>query len=366
VPQRFLFGPVEYLGAELREWHTEGVLILASSRRHLDALEGALGGFAVEIFDGARVHVPAEVVAAAEARLAASGANTIVAIGGGSPIGLGKALRLARPELHFVAVPTTYAGSERTSIYGITSGGEKQTGRDPRVRPDLVVYDPELTIDLPIGLTTQSLCNAIAHVASVMSTSSLPAAADGSAPLDRATAARDARTLIDLIETLIASPRDRNARIDAQAGASDCARFLDLGTPGVQHALAHLLGGAFGNDHAALHSILLPRFLAHFTDVRDEIARSPRNKGITSRSSETAITDPAQMWDRGDTDPAVPRAPEVEAAPPIAALEDHLLALLARAGAPTTLRELGITAAALEVVLAAHPELPGDIARAAL
>ncbi|MEI2746780.1 MAG: iron-containing alcohol dehydrogenase [Ottowia sp.] len=183
MPQRFLFGPVEYLGVELREWHTEGVLILASSRRHLDALEGALGGFAVEIFDGARVHVPAEVVAAAEARLAASGANTIVAIGGGSPIGLGKALRLARPELHFVAVPTTYAGSERTSIYGITSGGEKQTGRDPRVRPDLVVYDPELTFYLPIGLTTQSLCNAIAHVASVMSTSSLPAAADGSAPL---------------------------------------------------------------------------------------------------------------------------------------------------------------------------------------
>lgn len=281
------------------------------------------------MFSGAKVHVPLEVVELAEARLAATRANLVVAIGGGSPIGLGKALKLRAADggrtLRFVAIPTTYAGSENTNIFGITRGRDKQTGRDDRVRPDIVIYDAELTLDLPIALTVQSLCNAIAHVASVLSTSSVA---------DASTAARHARTVIDIIQALLARPRDRDARRDALVHASACARMLDGGKPGAQHAFAHLLGGAFGIDHAALHSILLPRFLERFTDVRDAIA--------TSTSMATS------------------------ASGPIARLDEHLLALLARAGAPTTLRELGITREALDAVLATRAELPGDIARAAL
>src|SRR5262249_44366812 len=125
------------------------VLVLTGeSGRHLPRLRELLAGFEVDVFSGARRHVPEAGVRAAGDRLASFGADTIVALGGGSAIGLGKALRLDN-ELHFVAVPTTYAGSERTNIYGITTGNNKTTGRDPKVRPDAVIVDVELTLGMP-------------------------------------------------------------------------------------------------------------------------------------------------------------------------------------------------------------------------
>ncbi len=305
---RLVVGPVAILADCLAELAATEVLVVASSPRHSSQL--SLGLQRYRTFAEAKVHVPIEVVEAAERQLGE--ANVVVAIGGGSPIGLGKALALRAAErgraLRFVAIPTTYAGSERTSIFGITHGRDKQTGRDERVRPDIVLYDVELTLGLPIPLTAQSLCNAVAHVASALSTGSVPPSA-----------ASHARAVLDVSETLVTSPRDREARTIALREASECAAMLDAGKPGVQHAFAHLLGGAFGIDHAALHSILLPCFLAARPDVRDQIA------------------------------------PSVD-----------IVQLLARAGAPTTLGELGVTRAALDEILATRPELLGDIARAAL
>src|SRR5262249_8918642 len=144
----------------------------APSRRYVDRVLPALASFQPVVFDGARVHVPVEVVEAAASMLAASEADAVVAVGGGSAIGLGKALRLGHP-IRFAAVPTTYAGSERTAIYGTTRGSEKQTGRDERVRPDVVVHDAALGATLPISLSIQSLANALAHVVSVLSMGSL-------------------------------------------------------------------------------------------------------------------------------------------------------------------------------------------------
>src|SRR5580765_86129 len=124
------------------------ILVLCSpSRRFVDRVVGAVQ--AVEplavttVFDGARVHVPAEVVAAAARAFEETRPDTLVAVGGGSPIGLAKVLRLTH-QVRFVAVPTTYAGSEMTSIWGTTRGNEKTTGRDARVRPDLILYDATL------------------------------------------------------------------------------------------------------------------------------------------------------------------------------------------------------------------------------
>lgn len=148
VPET-LFAPLAALADRLAGAR---VLVLASSQRHVAALRAALPGRDVAVFDGARVHVPVETVEAATAALAASGADTIVAIGGGSPIGLGKALRLTH-DVRFVAVPTTYAGSEMTRLYGITRGRDKQTGKDDRVRPDLVLYDVALTTTMPLALS---------------------------------------------------------------------------------------------------------------------------------------------------------------------------------------------------------------------
>ena len=274
------------------------VLILCGpNRRFVDRACAVLPG--ARVFDGARVHVPAEVVDAVDV----GDADALVAIGGGSPIGLGKALRARGFAGQFAAVPTTYAGSERTSLYGITSGREKVTKRDPRVVPDIVHYDIELACELPVVLSVQSLLNAYAHVASARST--------GSDVGDDAIAG--AREVLAAASGIIDAPRDLDHRERAARGASACAMAVERGKLGVQHALAHLLGGALGVDHAPLHSILLPHFLASIGE-----------------------------------DPMPVRA------------------LLVRAGAPTTLRAIGATESQVRDALATRPELPAELALAAL
>jgi len=310
------------LAARLATLGTTKVLVLAPpSRRHVAEVALALDGFLPAVFDGAAVHVPAAVVEAATARLVETGADTVVAVGGGSSVGLGKALRLAHA-IRFAAIPTTYAGSEMTAMFGITRDRDKQTGRDPRVRPDLVLYDVALTLEMPIGLTVQSLCNAIAHVASVLSTGSLSEEV-------RTDALAAAATVVHAIERLVVSPGDRAAREDALRGASRCARAFDRGKPGIQHALAHLLGGAFNLDHAALHAVLLPRFLAHL------------------RATSPAIVD------------------DLERAVGHVDLGGTLVRLLARAGAPGSLSALGLGADDLAAVRAERPDLAGPLALAA-
>jgi len=307
------------LAARLGQLGSRRVLIVTGgSRRHINAAIAALAQFIPDVFDGARVHVPAEIVEQAAVALATTGADTIVAIGGGSAIGLGKALRLAH-DVRFAAVPTTYAGSEMTAMYGITRAGDKQTGRDERVRPELVVYDSELARDLPIALTVQSLLNAFAHVASVA----------GSLP-DRTSAYAAAHDTLRALEDLLIHPRALVAREHAARGASACAAVFDAGKPGAQHALAHLLGGALGIDHAALHAVLLPQFLAY-----------------------QRATAPAQLA-------------ELEAAVDRADLDAYVHDLLVRAGAPVALAALGAKPDAVRAALATRPELPAAIALDAL
>jgi homogentisate 1,2-dioxygenase len=299
---------LDLLAEQLRSLGTKRVLILAPpSRRHVDRVLAALAEFAPAVFDGARVHVPADVVDAAAATLRETGADTLVAVGGGSPIGLGKALRLAH-DVKLVAIPTTYAGSEMTSVYGITRDGTKQTGRDARVKPDVVVYDVSLTRDLPITLTVQSLLNAFAHVAST---------GEG---------VEAAATVLRAIEDLLLAPTDANAREHAMRGAAACAAALERGKPGAQHALAHLLGGSLGLDHAALHAVLLPQFLSHLRTA-----------------NPTFLAELERAVDRRD-------------------LDGYIHDLLVRARAPVSLDALGAKESAVRALLATRPELPAGIA----
>lgn len=312
------------LAKRLGELGTKRVLVISQpSRRHVEQVTLALEQFQPEVFDGARVHVPAEVVDAAATRLRESGADTIVTIGGGSAVGLGKALRLAHG-VRFVAVPATYAGSEMTTMFGITRGRDKQTGREAKVRPDLVVYDVALTRDMPITLTVQSLVNALAHVVSVVST--------GLEQREDALAA--AATVVRAIEDLLLAPRDFAAREHALRGASACAAAFDRGTPGAQHALAHLLGGALGVEHAPLHAVLLPHFIAHLRttkpDVVAELERAVFGAG------------PGESPGRDD-------------------LDAYLYDLLVRAAAPVSLDALGATRDMVAAALATRPELPAPI-----
>jgi maleylacetate reductase len=338
APQTYFVHGFTQLAGYLREAGSRRIMVLTSpSRRFTGQLEAALQGFTVDVFDGSAVHVPVEVLDAADARLA--GADTVIALGGGSAIGLGKALRLRHPVLRFVAAPTTYAGSEMTSMYGITTGTAKQTGRDDRVRPDAVFYDVDLTLDLALPFTVQSLLNSAAHVISCLSTDSL-------AGEQRAAGIEALRTVLRAIEDLIPDPTSVAARALAQRAASSCGLAFEHGKPGIQHALAHLLGGALRVDHAPLHAMLLPHFVAHVRATKPALVRElERALSPAVRSIYTGLP----IEDEHD-------------------LDCYLHDLLTRAGAPVALTALGTTATAatIDAALATRPELPAQIARDAL
>ena len=297
------------------------VLVLcAPSRRFVDEIVAGLGRFEPAVFDGARVHVPVEVVEEAARALGQAEADTVVSVGGGSATGLAKALRRERNDLRFAAVPTTYSGSEMTSIWGVTRGTEKTTGRDPRVRPDVVLYDVTLSASLPLGLTVQSLMNALAHPISALSTGSLSAE-------DRALALATAAALVRAIEDLLLAPGDLAAREAALRAASTAGAVIDRGKGGAQHGCAHYLGASLGLDHAAVHSILLPQFVAHL------------------REGQRALVDEIEAAVDGGAAP----------------LESHLHDLLVRAGASTSLDALGVDPAASRKLADARPDLPAGM-----
>ena len=150
VQIRFGAGASEDILRDLEAVGAERVLLVCSPGRQADgaAFAARLGARSAGVLAIAREHVPAEVVSAGDREVARTGADAVLALGGGSAIGLAKALALRAP-LRIIAVPTTYSGSKMTPIYGITEAGEKRTGRDERARPALVVYDPRLTLGLP-------------------------------------------------------------------------------------------------------------------------------------------------------------------------------------------------------------------------
>ena len=309
-------GGLAQLARRLEELGTRRVLILCSpSRRFVDQVAEALRPFAPAVFDRARVHLPPEVLEAAEASLGP--ADTLVAVGGGSAIGLGKALRLTH-DLRFAAIPTTYSGSEMTTIWGITRGGEKTTGRDPRVRPDLVLYDATLTANLPIKTTVQSLMNALAHPIGALSTASL-------AGEDRGQALAAAAALVRAMEDLLLAPGDLGAREAALQAAAAAGTAIERGKSGAQHAAAHALGAAFDLDHAGVHSVLLPQFVALLRE-RDAALVAELEGAIGTRPLETRLHD-----------------------------------LLVRAGAPTSLDGLEVDPAAIRKLLEAKPALAAEM-----
>ncbi|MFK7986819.1 MAG: iron-containing alcohol dehydrogenase [Sandaracinaceae bacterium] len=243
---------------------TRLLVICPASRRFLDRLD--FGDRPVEVFDGATAHVPERCVRAAEVALNASRADTVVSLGGGSATGLAKALRL-RHDVRFVAIPTTYAGSEQTRIWGITDGDTKQTGRDDRVRPDAILHAPELFAAMPRTLSVLSLLNAMAHPISALSTGELDAETE-------ALALSTVEVLSWAIGDVLEAPTSPLARADALRGAALAGQVIDRAPLGAHHRVAHALGGALGLPHAALHALLLPHFTRRLMDAAPDAFRA--------------------------------------------------------------------------------------------
>lgn len=234
-----------------------GRALLVTTPRGRGGAEGiatALGPRMAGVFDGARLHVPVEVAGAARESARRVAADALVAFGGGSAIGVAKTVAL-ETGLPVVALPTTYSGSEMTRVWGVTEGGRKRTGRDPRVAPRVVLYDPLLTLDLPPDTSAASGMNGMAHGVEALY-------APDSSPLARLLAEEGIRALGRALPRVVRSPGEAAPRGEALYGAHLCGWALDLTSMGLHHRLAHVLGGTFDLPHALVHAILLPHVAA--------------------------------------------------------------------------------------------------------
>lgn len=284
-PSRVVFakGSLELLAKEVKALGACRALVLCTSQQREQAQRASdlLGDMSAGIFDGAEMHVPIEVARRARAHAKAVGADCAVALGGGSTIGLGKAIAL-ESSLPIIAIPTTYAGSEMTPIYGITEAGEKKTGRDIRVLPKTVLYDPTLSVGLPVGMSVVSGMNAIAHAAEGLY------AKDGN-PVMSLMAEEGIRALAGGLKGIVLNASDIDARTECLYGTWLCGSVLGHVGMALHHKLCHVLGGSFNLPHAEKHTIILPHALAYNTHAAPEaMKRIARALGV-SHAAEGAF-----------------------------------------------------------------------------
>lgn len=270
LPQRVVFGAgaLASLTAEIQLLGATRALVLSTPEQAAlaHAVKEQIGEYGVGVLSQARMHVPVEVARQAIAQAKHLKADCVIAVGGGSTIGLGKAIAL-ESGLPVVAVPTTYAGSEVTSIYGLTEAGIKKTGRDLRVLPKTVIYDPELTLTLPVGMSIVSGLNGIAHAAESLY------AHDGN-PIVALLAEEGIRAVAAALPVLGSAPSDLTARSNALYGAWLCGTVLGQVSMGLHHKLCHTLGGSFDLPHAETHAVVLPHALAYNAEAAPQAMRA--------------------------------------------------------------------------------------------
>lgn len=245
-------GTIARTGAEVERLGRSRALVLSTPNQEADAqaLADRLGPLSAGVFAEAAMHTPVEVTEKALAAFRDSGADCVVALGGGSTTGLGKAIA-TRTGTDQVVIPTTYAGSEMTDILGETAGGEKTTRRDPSILPETVIYDVDLTLTLPVGMTVTSGLNALAHAAEALY-------AEDRNPVITLMSAEAIRALAEALPAVVREPSNVEARGLAQYGAWLCGIALGGSAMALHHKLCHTLGGSFGTPHAETHAILLP------------------------------------------------------------------------------------------------------------
>ncbi len=317
LPARVIFGAgtIARVGEEVERLGRRRALVLSTAHQKRDgeALLETLSERGAGIFAEAAMHTPTDVTGRALEAFAAAGADCVVSLGGGSTIGLGKAIAL-RTGSDQVVVPTTYAGSEMTDILGETQDGEKTTRRDPAIQPETVIYDVDLTLTLPRELSVTSGLNALAHACEALY------AVDRN-PVIAMMASEAVRAMTAALPALVDDPADRDARALAQYGAWLCGVSLGGSSMALHHKLCHVLGGSFGLPHAETHAVMLPHTV-----------------GFNAQAAGAALSPVSDAL--GDT--------------PGCGL--HTLA--ARLGAPTRLADLGLTEADLDMAAAIATKAP--------
>jgi maleylacetate reductase len=262
----FHAGALEKLPAEAARLGKHPLVLSTPGQRGLaERVARLLGRCCPGIYDQALMHVPLETARAARAEAMRLEADCCVAIGGGSTVGLAKAIALELP-LPILAVPTTYAGSEMTPIWGVTEGGVKKTGRDTRVLPRTVLYDPMLTLGLPPGVSGTSGVNAMAHCVEGLYS-------ENANPIVSLMAEEGIRALGRSLPKVVRAPHDVDARTEALYGAWLGGSVLGAVGMALHHKLCHVLGGTFNLPHAETHAIVLPYVVAYNAAAAPEAMR---------------------------------------------------------------------------------------------
>lgn len=298
-------GTLAQVGGEVERLGHAKALVLSTPHQEREAqtLAASLGQLSAGVLAQAVMHTPVEVTERALAAFQKSGADCVVALGGGSTIGLGKALA-SRTGVDQVVIPTTYAGSEMTDILGETADGVKKTRRDPSILPEVVIYDVDLTLSLPPELTVTSGLNALAHAAEALY-------APDRNPIIALMAAEAVRALKEALPAVKAAPDDKDARTLALYGAWLCSAALGNSTMSLHHKICHTLGGSFNTPHAETHAIMLPHTI-----------------GFNAQGAGEKLA---------------PLAETFEATPGIG-----LFAFAEKLGSPTRLKDLGLSEADLD------------------
>jgi len=311
-------GSLDHLPEEVRRLGASRALVVSTPAEIRFAEDAArrLGSTTAGLFTEAVMHHPIETVHAARARAKEVNADCYVTIGGGTTTGTGKVIAL-ETGMPVLSVPTTYAGSEMTPIYGMTEGGVKRTGRDRKVLPRTVIYDPTLTVSLPPQVSGPSGINAMAHCMEALY------AHDGN-PIVTLMAAEGIRALARSLPIVVKELDNLEARSDALYGAWLAGIVLGTSAMGIHHKLCHTLGGTFNLPHAEVHTVVLP----HATAYNREAAPDAMRVAAQALGAEDAA--------------------------------GGIFDLIVRIGAPTSLKAIGMPADGIDraVELAAQNQYP--------
>jgi maleylacetate reductase len=306
---RVLFGrgAISRIGAEAEALGQRILFVCTPSLKNsasAQQVRDSLGAGLVAEFNDVEPHVPREAVDAARRLAAEKNVDVVVALGGGSAIGVGKGVAvIPRPdpppqggrEIHgspaLIAIPTTYAGSEMTPVVGITDRreGRKRVERNPTALPRLAIYDPEVTVELPPELTASTAMNALAHCVEAVY-------ARDANPVVPPIALDGIRRIVRSLPLCVADGRDLGAREELLLGAYLAAFSIANARMALHHAICHVLGGRTGVSHGVLNAIVLPHVMQFNADavpdamtaIADAMQAGARTRDIGAAARATA------------------------------------------------------------------------------
>ena len=314
LPQRVAFGSGEAaanLSNEIGHLGATWVMVIAA-KPETDLADSITKDLPVVLrHDDVVMHVPVDVAERAREAAASNRVDALVSVGGGSTTGLAKAIAMTTG-LPIVAVPTTYAGSEATPVWGLTEGAKKTTGVDQRVLPKVIIYDAALTLSLPVEMSVASGLNALAHCVDSLW-------APNADPINAAFAAEGIHSLAAGLPKVVADPMDLDGREHALYAAYLSATAFASAGSGLHHKICHVLGGKYNLPHAQTHATVLPYVLAlngpAAPDAERRIATALASAGFGGDSAidglvalKRELNAPHALADYGFTADAIPEA----------------------------------------------------------